>query len=516
MPNPSAGGLLGATQYQGYGSNRCNCKFTKTYPYAWGPRLGVAYSLNPKTVLRGGWGLVYGSTPGIQYLSGTAIIGTGWNIINFTPTSFGIAPATFSQGLQYPASELTNASLSPGIRPSPGQVNPPPYYVDPHAGRPARTSQWNISVQRQVTTDISIEVAYVGNRGVWLQANLLDPNAATAGGFSAHGLDINNPTDQALLTSPLNSPRVIAAGFTAPYPGFPMNLTLAQALRPYPQFTSITGEWSPRGNTWYDALQIKVVKRMSHGLDVTAGYVFQREESLGTVPGTSFGSAYELELTNDVYNRAANKSIAPESQPQIFNTAITYVTPALGSNKLVRTAIRDWTFGAFLRYASGFPIASPYAQNGLNSLLLRNLGSNGTGTFFNRVAGQPLFLKSLNCHCINPFTQLTLNPAAWSDPAPGHFSTGSIYYNDYRYQRRPQESVSFGRLFPVREGMSFELRMQFFNVFNRAEMSDPDGTNALVTPVTTGGTLQSGFGRINPASLFGPPRQGQLSARFRF
>ncbi len=515
VPNPSAGGLLGGMQYQGYGAKRCNCEFSNTYPYAFGPRFGFAYAIDPKTVVRGGWGFTYGSTPGMQYLSGTAIVGTGWNTIPFTPSSFGIAPVSLSQGLQYPASELTNASLSPGIYPYPGQVNSPSYYVSPQAGRPARVNQWNITLQRQLTSDISIEAAYVGNRGVWLQSNLLDPNAATAGGFAAHGLNIANPANQALLLSPMNSPQVIAAGFKAPYVGFPTTLTLAQALRPYPQFTSITGEWAPTGNSWYDALQLRLIKRLSHGLDVSAGYVFQREESLGAVPGTGFGSAYELELTNDVYNRAANKSISPESQPQIFNTAITYQSPGFGDNKFIRMATKDWTYGAFLRYASGFPMASPYAQNGLNSLLLRKL-TNGTGTFFNRVPGQPLFLKNLNCHCINPFQQLVLNPQAWSDPAPGQFSTGSIYYNDYRYQRRPQESMSLGRLFAVREGMTLEIRMQFFDVFNRTEQGDPNGTNALQTPSSANGALQSGFGYINPASLFGPARQGILSARFRF
>jgi hypothetical protein len=61
-PNPSAGGLLGATIYEGTGEGRCNCKFTSAYPYAIGPRLGLAYQINPKTVLRAGWGLTYGNT----------------------------------------------------------------------------------------------------------------------------------------------------------------------------------------------------------------------------------------------------------------------------------------------------------------------------------------------------------------------------------------------------------------------------------------------------------------------
>ena len=52
IPNPSAGGLLGATAYEGYGQGKCNCSFTDTYPWAIGPRLGVAWQINSKTVLR--------------------------------------------------------------------------------------------------------------------------------------------------------------------------------------------------------------------------------------------------------------------------------------------------------------------------------------------------------------------------------------------------------------------------------------------------------------------------------
>jgi len=508
--NPSAGNLRGGIQYQGNGPGRCNCKFTNTYPYAVGPRLGFAYSLTSKDVVRGGWGLTYGATNYIEYLSNTAIVGTGWNQIPFQSTSFGIAPVTLAGGLQYPASELTNASLNPGIYPYPGQVNPPSYYINPGAGRPSRINQWNITYARQLTSTIAFDVAYVGNRGVWLLSDLLDPNASTAGIIAAHGLNITNTADLALLTSPVSSPQAQAAGFTAPYAGWPTTQTVAQAIRPFPQFTSITGDWETTGNSQYDALQMKVQIRNTHGLTATAGYVFQSEHSLGVQYPGYFAA---LTLVNDVYNRAANEMVDQNSQPQIFNTAITYRSPAFGSSRLMRLLTENWTYGTFLRYASGFPIPAPYADNNLNSVLLRN---DTNVTFFNRVAGQPLFLKNLNCHCINPNQQLVLNPAAWSDPAPGTFGTGKITYNDYRYQRRPQESMGLGRLLGIREGMSLEVRMQFFNVFNRTELANPTGTNALQTTSNKGGNLQSGFGYINPTSLFSPPRQGQLTATFRF
>ena len=141
---------------------------------------------------------------------------------------------------------------------------------------------------------------------------------------------------------------------------------------------------------------------------------------------------------------------------------------------------------------------------------------SGTGTFDIRIPGQPLYLKEPNCHCIDPSKDLVLNPAAWVEPGPGQFG-GQAYYNDYRYQRRPTESLSLGRLFRIREHMSLELRVEAFNVFNRTQMNDPDGTNSLLTAVRdANGVLQSGFGRIDPGSLNAPPRHGQMLARFRF
>jgi hypothetical protein len=133
------------------------------------------------------------------------------------------------------------------------------------------------------------------------------------------------------------------------------------------------------------------------------------------------------------------------------------------------------------------------------------------------VPGQPLFLKDLNCHCIDPNKDFVLNPAAWTDPAPGQFGTAAAYYDDYRYQRRPTETASFGRTFRVRESMSLQIRGEFFNVFNRTQINNPDSTNALATPTRNNlGVPTAGFGRINSGSLYSNPRSGQILARFQF
>jgi hypothetical protein len=60
---------------------------------------------------------------------------------------------------------------SPGIRPSPGQLNSPPSYLDRQAGRPPRILSWNIGLQREISPNLVVEAAYVGNRGVWFRAD---------------------------------------------------------------------------------------------------------------------------------------------------------------------------------------------------------------------------------------------------------------------------------------------------------------------------------------------------------
>jgi hypothetical protein len=508
-PNPAAGGLPGATVYQGYGPGRCNCLFAVTYPYAIAPRLGISYQIASKTVLRIGWGITYGQTAGSQADFGGQLGVGGWNTLSWSNPSYGERALQFAGGLNYSLAELYLESTDPGIRPSSGQLNTPPTLIDPNAGRPPRMNQWNIALQREITRDLLVEAAYVGNRGVWFLSNsLVDLNPLTPQRLMAYGLDINNAADRALLTSPISSAAVITRGFKVPYVGFPTGSTLAQALRPYPQFGNLGIQEAPLGNSWYDSLQMKLTKRTSHGLDVAATFAWQKELSNG---GQGYGTFNNIAgVVNDVFNRPNQKSLSSQSEPFAFSVAFNYQLPALGPNRAARAAIGGWTIGGILRYASGLPIPVPTAQNNLSSLLFR-------GTFANRVPGQPLFLKDLNCHCIDPNKDLVLNPAAWSDPAPGQWGVSSAYYSDYRYARRQNEQLSLGRVFRIREGIMFQIRAEFFNVFNRTSMNDPIANNARATATyNSRNALTGGFGYINPGSLYSQPRNGQIVARIRF
>ena len=391
--------------------------------------------------------------------------------------------------------------------------------VDQNAGRPARQIQWSVGVQREVTRNTVVEASYVGNRGAWWLSTVLNNyNALSVGTIQAVGLDINSAADRAILRAQIGSTQAGRFQNKLPYAGFPLTSTVAQSLRPFPQFSSGLGAlWAPQGRTWYDSLQAKVTQRVWHGLEAAYAFTWAKEMQLGT----------ELGTVNDVFNRPQNKTISGFSRPLVSVISINYLVPKPQGNKIVSWVVRDWSFGTLLQYASGLPILSPTASSNLNTLLFRGAVASA-GTFYNRVAGVPLFLKDLNCHCIDPTKDLVLNKDAWVNPTDGQWGSANPYYNDYRFQRRPSESMSVGRVFAFKERMRLTIRMNFTNVLNRLEMSNPSGSPS--TPSTTGNVqgvpaciglnkcVTGGFGFINFASgaTFLPARQGTLEMRFSF
>jgi hypothetical protein len=504
-PNPVAGGRPGGIIGEGYGGGRCNCEFSKNYPFAFGPRAGIAYQITPKTVLRVGGGISYFKTDDNQlgFSAGSEYI--------YNTASYGDPAYLTRNGLPY---KITFPNFDPGQYLFPGVLGSAPQEQDKNAGRPARQIQWSFGIQREVARNLMVEASYVGNRGAWWNAaGLICTNCVTPQILQQVGLNLNNAADRTLLASPISSALAIQRGFGAPYPGFPLSATVAQSLRPFPQYGNITNwHWTPLGDTWYESLQVKVTKRTSHGIEFGSNFTWAKQLTSGVEDDFGRGGGVVI---NDVFNRPNQKALSTYDQPFQFVFSGSYTTPGLhgGSkimgNKILSFIARDWQIGTLLRYASGLPIASPASTNSLATYLYQ-------GTNFNRVPGVPLFTQDLNCHCFDPNKTFVLNPAAWSNPAPGQWGTAAAYYSDYRYQRRPVENISLGRVFRIKERASLQVRAEFTNAFNRTEPNNPTSTNALATQtMNAAGQTTAGFGYISTATT-GTPRQGQLVARFQF
>jgi len=505
--NPSAGGRPGAVIYEGSGGGRCNCQFAKNYPFAFGPRLGVAYQIAPKTVLRAGAGVSYYKTTDNNALS----FSTGSEFIYATP-SYGDPAYSMRDGLPY---KISFPNFDPGQYPLAGTVAPPPQLFDQNAGKPARQLQWSVGVQREVVRNLLVEASYVGNRGVWWNAGgMIAPNANQPQALAKAGLDLNNAADRTLLAAPLLSSIAIARGFGPPYPGFPLNATVAQALRPFPQFGTLSNwHYVPDGGTWYNSLQAKATKRFSHGLQVDSSFTWAKQLTMGVEDDFGRGGGVFI---NDAFNRPNQKTLSAFDQPFLFVFSGNYTTPKLPAgnrltgNKAVSWVARDWQLGTLLRYSSVLPIQSPAATSNLGTYLFQN-------TLFNRVPGVAPFTKDLNCHCFDPNTTFVLNPAAWVNPPAGQFGTAAAYYTDFRNQRRPVENLSLGRTFRFTERSMLQIRAEFTNIFNRTEVNNPTATNALATQQkNNAGQTTAGFGYINVGTTFSAPRQGTLVARFQF
>ncbi|HEY7388547.1 MAG TPA: TonB-dependent receptor [Bryobacteraceae bacterium] len=547
LPNPLAGNRPGTVIY----GATCKCSLNNNYPYAFGPRLGAAYQITPKTVFRAGGGLAYSSSPNNAYLSYSVP-----DFYTFTAASGAYTAVTplsggnpFAPGNPYGNAPIVWPDFTPHYPVSFGGSTPPqsPFIsIDRNAGRLPRIFQWSIGVQRELAPNLVVEASYVGNRGAWWTAPLLatyNYNALTPQGLQQNwGLNIANAADRALLSQPISSPAVVArfpwlANPNNVYPGFPVNQPLNQALRPYPQWFGVPPFLGPPlGDTWYDSLQAKVTKRYSHGLDVQGAFTWQKELTNGANSDTSYLTP-NPPLINDVFNYSLDKQLSGFSLPFVLVVSTTYTTPKIKADssgmKVFSAIARDWVVGAVLRYQSGALIRSPGSTNQLLSQLDRGASNNpalwgGGNTLFNRVAGQPLLLKDPNCHCFDPTTSLILNPNAWSDAAPGQFGTAAPYYNNYRWQRQPGESVSLGRTFRIKERATLNIRGEFYNVFNRTflcynamtcpSVGGPTNVNPL-TPTThnTFGAVTGGYGYVNTVNGAGTnPRTGQLVARFEF
>ena len=518
-PNPSVGNYPGGIIFEGYGPGRCGCAFAHNYPYAFGPRLGVAYQITSKTVLRVGTGLSYGRQNSLNGKTNNAGSSNPYGA-----TSYGDPAFVMGDGIPY---RVTFPNFDPGQLPLPGTVGNPTNLIDPNAGRPARIFQWSIGVQREISRDIVVEATYLGNRGVWWQANTMRAvNALTQDRIASFGLDLNNSNDLTLLRSPVSSLLAAQRGFGAsPYPSFPRGSTVAQSLRVMPEYSNPVNTWPPLGNTWYDALQFKATKRFSHGLDFTYSLTWSKQLVIGSEQDYNY-FGFVAPATNDVYNRRVNKYLSGYDQPLLSVISATYTTPkpkgpgVLGS-KALSWAARDWQIGTVLRYGSGLPIQVPLATTNLATYTFQN-------TFVNRVPGVPVFTQDLNCHCFDPNKTFVLNPNAWANPTAGQYGSSAAYYDEYRQQRRPVEDMSLARNFRFKERMNFQIRAEFTNIFNRTQINSPTSGNAFATQtcadpanktVSCSGSyyrVSGGFGWINTSSVYALPRQGTLVARFTF
>ena len=509
LANPSAGGHPGGVIYEA----TCNCRLAKNYPWGFGPRVGFAYQINDKTVFRGGFGVVYnvttvpGSNPLAYQFGDTPAFGQAQNF-----TLADGVPSTFNP--VFP-------NLSPGALPAlPGTVSAAPGYIDPNLGRPARQYQWSLGFQRELNRNLVIEASYVANRGVWWSAGGLTPvNVMSVAELNRRGFAIGNLTDASTLNTQVRqlttSQRsgLAARGIVLPYSNFPGTQNLFQSLLPYPQYSNtIVPTGSPLGKTWYDSLQASITQRLWHGLSVNANVTWSKNLDLLNSP--------------DVFNRSMGKNLSGNDLPLQTRISAQYITPHTSFGKVLNYVLSDWTLGVYMQYQSAPILARP---NSLNPNPISRWLNRGPGPA-QRVDGQSLYTSNwvdydgkthtdeldINCHCFDPRTTQVLNPAAWSNIPDGQWGAQQTGIRGYRGFRYPNENINVGRTFRFTERVTFNVRAEFSNAFNRTRLPQPVAGGSYLTPIVKGGGINTGgFGAVLPTNVQ-DVRNGTIVARITF
>ncbi len=302
------GGLVFATPSNRYVYN--------WYKKGFGPRLGLAYHFAPHTVVRTGAGFFYAPLQ----ISNSAV--------GFSPSSgfSSSTPLTAStDGGLTPFNSLANAFSGGQILPTGNALGAATFLGqgitvwDSHPITP-RSYQWNFDVQQQLPWNVLVDVAYVGNRGVYLAGNRqfdAMPSQYLAQGTALLN-QVPNPFYGKITTGTLAQPTI----------------TLQSLLTPFPQFTSVDVLNDTAGNSIYQALQLKVEKRLSSGLSVLVAYSFSKLISDVPWAASGIGGNNGSGTYQNWYNLSAERALSAQDIPQSLTISYDYALP-FGRGKAV-------------------------------------------------------------------------------------------------------------------------------------------------------------------------------------
>lgn len=485
VPNAAAGGYPGILMFTGNGQDSCGCRTNvETHWKNFGPRLGLAYSLNSKTVIRAGYTIMYTHRGAVSGRGGGRI-GTGVLGFSANPsyTSLdGVSPALYwDNGIpayqKPPFFSPTLGTAFNGITATGSTMQ----FGDPQiGGHPPYYQDWNFGIQRATTPTTTLTVNYVGSNGhfqggggrsIW--SDQIEPKYLALG---------NLLTQQATAAN-LVAANKIVPGIALPFATF--TGTISQMLRPFPQYPGVTDLWGDVANDNYNSLQVIVNKKLSHGLTVNANYFFSKAFS----DDTGSRSAYNWKIEK-----------AQQTDPShTVNVLLLYALP----------------FGKGQRWASGSKAADLLAGH----WQISSVTTYRSGTLFGTIGATCNTPNAGSCYAdynaafngpvrINgDYGSGDVRSAVYLDAnafkVPAAFTYGTTPRTGAYNLRGPSnsnENVSLRRDFPIQETWKLTFVADALNVFNWVRFGMP---NLTIT--------NSSFGKITGVS--NSPRVVQLSLR---
>jgi len=369
------------------------------------------------------------------------------------------------------------------------------------------SQQWNLNVQRQLPYDMFVTAAWVGNRVIHLPSQLNVPNQLDPKYF-ALGNDLQ-------LSFADGSAQ--AKGYALPYPNFATDFggsaTVAQSLTPFPQYSYIYNNFEGSGTTYYQALQVQAEKRFTNGLSFLAGYTLSR---LWDNTSSGFGSFTAAALNK--YNQKPEWAVSGSDEPNTLKMSGTYELP-IGPGKKYFTnkgvtgqILGGWQVGWILDYEAGTAFGVTESGNPYPGQ-----STSGPNVSLRPDRNSSVKLKTANYGDIKKTLRSSGTTSAQVFAANTFTQTPSQYvlgnalrkYGELRDPAQYNENANVRKHFYFGERFQGILQVDYFNLFNRTILNEPDNNLSNST-----------FGQItnlNSNNSRGPKnRQGQVQFRLEF
>jgi hypothetical protein len=466
------------------------------------PRVGAVFSLNEKTVLRGGWGLYF----------------SPWNYPAAGTTSWGQTGYSSTTNLSQPSSTTPTTKIS---NPFPAGLQPPTgsslglltgvgndvFFVDPNKGAP-RVQQYSVDLQRELPGGVSVTIGYTGVTGSnlsWTGSNA----GATAGYININQLD---PKYQSLVADTLKT--VPNPFFGVPGVGpFSLSSTipLGQLLRPFPEFGNVYMEQSTGAHSQYNAAILEVRKRVTGLWGGTFSYTYSRlnDNQFGetnyysSAPGLQ--NNYTVVPGSPYYNPDAEYGRSLLDSPHKIVLAPTLLLPFgegkrfLSDSRTGDLLLGGWSVTLAATLQSGFPLGVSQNVNTSNTFLF------GGTPRPNLVPGQPILAPGNITDRItaSPGDNQYYNLAAFQASPANQFGNAPRTLGVYSPWRNNFD-LSVAKQVHTTRGTAATVRLEVLNMFNIVQWAAP----------ASSAFGNSAFGQINTQA--NNMRMVQFTLRFQF